>query len=115
MTSIGINPHDCIFNQLHGSPHVLLRQPSFPGPTGRTGVGWAVVRKAHLTSAHTHHSHLSQTSVAARQAWAQSYIQAGSFPRGGQSSSTGITPLSKRELLMETRVLATSPDQKQSE
>ena len=75
--------------------------------------GWAVVRKAHLTSAHVHRSHLSQSSVAALQAWARSYIQAGSFPRGGQSSSTGITPLSKSEPLVGTRVLATSPDQKQ--
>lgn len=100
-------------NQLPGSPHVLLRQPRFPGPTGGTGVGWAVVRKAHSTSAHMHRSHLSQSSVAALQAWARSYIQAGSLPRGGQSSSTGIAPLSKSEPLVGTRVLATSPDQKQ--
>lgn len=75
--------------------------------------GWAVIRKAPLTSAHMRRSHLSQTSVAALQAWARSYIQAGSFPRGGQSSSTGITPLGKREPLVETLVLAMSPDRKQ--
>lgn len=92
---------------------MLPRQPSSPGPTGGTGVGWAIVRKAHLMSAHIPHSHLSQTSVAALQASAWSYIQAGLFPKGGQSSCTGITPLGKRKQLVETLVLATSPDQKQ--
>lgn len=53
---------------------MLPRQPSSPGPTGGTGVGWAIVRKAHLMSAHT-------IPTSARPQWQPSRPQHGVISR----------------------------------